>query len=81
MPELDTLYKNNSNLKNEIYKLLDYYIDMAENKIKETINNMYYEERLILKDKINIICKEILENDNPNDDFKVLVINSYLRYL
>ena len=81
MPELDTLYKNNSDSKNEIYKLLDYYIDMAENKIKETINNMYYEEKLILKEKLNIISKEILENDNPNDDFKVLVINSYIRYL
>lgn len=81
MPELDMLYKNNSKLKNEIYKLLDYYIDMVENKIKESINCMYYEERIILKDKINLICQEILDNDNPNDDFKVLVISSYLRYL
>ena len=81
MPELDILYKNNSDKKNQLYKLLDYYIDMAENKIKDIINDMYYEERLILKDKINLICKEILENDNPDDDFKVLVIKSYLRYL
>ena len=81
MPELDTLYKNNYNDKNEIYKLLDYYIDIVDNKIKLSINNLLYEEKLILKDKINIICKEILENDNPLDDFKVQVISSYLRYL
>ena len=35
---------------------------------------------LLLKEKINLICKDILENDDPDDDFKVLVINSYLRY-
>jgi len=81
MPELDSLYKNTYNDKNDLYKLLDYYIDVVDEKIKRNINNMLYEEKLILKDKINLICKEILENDNPNDDFKVQVISSYLRYL
>jgi len=81
MPELDVLYKNSYNDKNELYKLLDYYIDVVDQKIKAGINNMIYEEKLILKEKINIISKEILENDNPLDDFKVQVINSYLRYL
>lgn len=81
MPELDSLYKNTYNDKNDLYKLLDYYIDVVDEKIKCGINNMLYEEKLILKDKINLICKEILENDNPNDDFKVQVISSYLRYL
>lgn len=81
MPELDSLYKNTYNAKNDLYKLLDYYIDVVDEKIKRNINNMLYEEKLILKDKINLICKEILENDNPLDDFKVQVISSYLRYL
>lgn len=81
MPELDSLYKNTYNEKNDLYKLLDYYIDVVDDKIKRGINNMLYEEKLILKDKINLICKEILENDNPLDDFKVQVISSYLRYL
>ena len=81
MPDLDILYKNTYNSKNEVYKLLDYYIDVVDNKIKSSINKMYYEEKLILKEKINLICKEILENDNPLDDFKVQVISSYLRYL
>jgi len=81
MPELDELYKNTFNEQNELYKLLDYYIDKVDLNIKTSINNMYYEEKLLLKEKINIICKEILDNDNPNDDFKVQVISSYLRYL
>jgi len=81
MPELDNLYKNTYNDKNDLYKLLDYYIDVVDEKIKRNVNNMLYEEKLILKDKINLICKEILENDNPLDDFKVQVISSYLRYL
>ena len=81
MPELDQMYKNSYNKKDEKYKLLDYYVDVVDNKIKNTINNMIYEEKIILKEKINLISNEILNNDNPNDDFKVLVINSYLIYL
>lgn len=81
MPELDKLYKDNSKEKNKMYKLLDYYIDLVDGHIKKKINTLVYEEKLILKEKINIITKEILENDNPDDDFKALVINSYLKYL
>jgi len=81
MPELDKIYKENSNERNHLYKLLDYYIDLVDMHIKRVINKMYYEERLLLKDKINLICKEIKENDDPDDDFKILVISSYLRYL
>ena len=81
IPELDRLYNDNSNNRNEIYKLLDYYIDLVDSKVKIRINTLDYEEKLILRDKINIICREILSNNNPDDDFKVLVINNYLRYL
>ena len=54
---------------------------MVDSKVKIRINTLDYEEKLILRDKINIICREILSNNNPDDDFKVLVINNYLRYL
>lgn len=81
IPELDRIYSANSVYKNEIYKLLDYYIDLVDSQVKIRINTLDYEEKLILKDKINIICREILSNSNPDDDFKVLVINSYLKYL
>lgn len=81
MPELDKIYKENSKEKNKIYKLLDYYIDLVDTNIKKKINNLDYEEKLIIKEKINLICKEILENENPDDDFKVQVIKSYIRYL
>lgn len=81
LPELDKIYNDNSNKRNEVYKLLDYYIDLVEHNIKGSINKLDYEERLLLKEKINIICKEILENNNPDDDFKVLVINNYVKYL
>lgn len=81
IPELDKIYNDNSNNRNELFKLLDYYIDLVDSKVKLRINYLDYEEKLILKDKINIICREILSNDNPDDDFKVLVINSYLKYL
>lgn len=81
IPELDKIYNDNSISKNELFKLLDYYIDLVDSKVKLRINYLDYEEKLILKDKINIICREILSNDNPDDDFKVLVINSYLKYL
>jgi len=81
MPEIDKIYKENSEEKNRLYKLLDYYIDLVDSFIKKEINKLDYEEKLILKDKIKLICKEISENDNPEDDFKILVINSYIRYL
>lgn len=81
IPELDRIYNENANNKNEVYKLLDYYIDLVEYNIKKKINNLDYEEKLILREKINIICNEILSNDNPNDDFKVQVIKNYLKYL
>ena len=81
IPELDRIYNANSKYKNELFKLLDYYIDLVDSKVKIRINTLDYEEKLILRDKINIICREILSNNNPDDDFKVLVINSYLKYL
>ena len=81
IPELDKIYKENSEERNEIYKLLDYYIDLINNHIKRKINKLEYEEKIILKEKIKLICKQILENDNEDDDFKVQVINSYLVYL
>lgn len=81
IPELDRIYNENANNKNEVYKLLDYYIDLVEFNIKKKINELGYEERLLLKEKINIICREILDNNNPFDDFKVQVINNYMKYL
>lgn len=81
IPELDRLYNNNSNNKNELYKLLDYYIDLVDLNIKQRINKLDYEEKILLKEKINLIIYDILNNDNPDDDFKVLVINNYMKYL
>ena len=81
IPELDRLYNENSIKKNKLYKLLDYYIDLVDELIKKNINMLNYDEKLLLKDKINVISYEILHNDREDDDFKVQVINSYLRYL
>lgn len=79
--ELDRLYNNNSNKRNKLYKLLDYYIDLVDGNIKKNINMLDYEEKLILKEKLNTICYDILHNDTVSDDFKVQVINSYFIYL
>lgn len=81
IPELDRLYNENSIKKNKLYKLLDYYIDLVDELIKKNINMLNYDEKLLLKDKINVISYEILHNDREDDDFIVQVINSYLRYL
>ncbi len=81
IPELDKLYNNNSNKKNKLYKLLDYYIDLLNSNIKRDILNLDYEEKIILKEKLNTICYDILHNDTSSDDFKVQVINSYFIYL
>jgi len=81
IPELDRLYDINSSNKNELYKLLDYYIDLVEINIKNKINRLNYEERLLLKEKIDIICDEILSNNDPSDDFKVQVIKNYIKYI
>lgn len=81
IPELDRIYNDNSTNKNQIYKLMDYYIDLVDNNIKLRINKLEYEEKVLLKEKINAICYDILHNDIRDDDFKVLVINSYLKYL
>lgn len=81
IPELDRLYNENSIKKNKLYKLLDYYIDLVDEIIKKNINMLNYDEKLLLKDKINVISYEILHNDREDDDFKVQVINSYIRYL
>lgn len=81
MPEIDKVYNDNSKKNNELFKLLDYYIDLVDNNIKKRINVLDYEEKLILKDKLNAICYDILNNETKDDDFKALVINSYIRYL
>lgn len=81
MPEIDKVYNDNSKKNNELFKLLDYYIDLVDSNIKKKINVLDYEEKLILKDKLNAICYDILNNETKDDDFKALVINSYIRYL
>ena len=81
IPRLNKMYDNNYNKNNRVYKLLDYYIDLVDNNVKQRINNLEYSEKLVLKDKINAICYEILHNDDKYDDFKVLIISNYLRYL
>ena len=81
IPELDRLYNLNSNKKNKLYKLLDYYIDVLDTDIKNSISNLEYEERLLLREKLETICYDILHNDIDSDDFKVQVINNYFKYL
>lgn len=81
MPEIDKVYNDNFKKNNELFKLLDYYIDLVDSNIKKRINVLDYEEKLILKDKLNAICYDILNNETKDDDFKALVINSYIRYL
>ena len=81
IPELNRIYNNNSKDRNELYKLLDYYIDLVDGDIKRKISKLGYEEKLVLKDKINVICFEILHNESKDDDFKVMIIKSYLKYL
>ena len=81
MPELDKLYKETYNSDNNIFKILDYYIDLLDINIKKKINNLEYEERVLLKEKITFISKDILSNATEEDDFKALVMNSYLKYL
>ena len=81
IPELNKLYDDNYKENNKVYKLLDYYIDLVDSDIKLRISKLTYEEKLVIKDKINTICYEILHNDTKSDDFKVLIISNYLRYL
>ncbi len=81
IPELHILYKENSVTKNELYKLIDYYIDIIEINLKQKINKLSHIEKIILKEKLDLICQEFLSNDRKDDDFKALVIKNYLRYL
>ena len=81
IPELNKLYDDNYKENNKVYKLLDYYIDLVDSDIKLRISKLTYDEKLVIKDKINTICYEILHNDTKSDDFKVLIISNYLRYL
>ena len=81
MPELDKLYKENYEANNNLYKILDYYIDLLDINIKKQINKLIYEEKLLLKEKINIISKEILSKQKEEDDIKAKVMNSNIKYL
>lgn len=81
IPSLINLYKENSKEKNELYKLLDYYITIVENSTKDKIKVMSYEERLILKEKLKILCDEFASNDKVEDDYKIPIIEEYIRYL
>ena len=81
IPELNRIYNDNYKSNNKLSKLLDYYIDLVDDNIKSRIYKLDYNEKLVLKDKINAICFEILHNDTKSDDFKVLIIRNYLRYL
>ena len=81
MPELNVLYNNNYKNNNKVSKLLDYYIDLVDESIKSRIYKLDYNEKEVLKDKINAICYGILHNDTTSDDFKVLIIKNYFKYL
>ena len=81
MPILSEIYNNRFNINDKTYKVLDYYIDFLNNSIKHRISLLTYHEKLVLKDKINSICYDILHNNDSDDDFKVLIIKNYLRYL
>ncbi len=80
-PVLFLMYKENSNEKKELYKLLDYYLSIVELTIKNNINQMLYEERIMLKEKLEVICKELATNDREDDDYKIPIIESYIKYL
>ena len=47
----------------------------------DVVSNLEYEERLLLREKLETICYDILHNDIDSDDFKVQVINNYFKYL
>ena len=81
MPILDKLYKETYKSNNNIFQILDYYIDLLDINIKKQINNLEYEEKLLLREKIMFISKDILSNATEEDDFKALVMNSYIKYL
>ncbi len=78
IPELNIIYKENNIEKN---KLLDNYLNKIDNVVKERINKLEYKDKNILKIKLNIISKELLNDKNIDNDFKANIINSYLRYL
>ena len=78
IPELNIIYKENNKEKN---KLLDNYLNKIDNVIKERINKLEYKDKNILKIKLNIISKELLNDKNIDNDFKANIINNYLRYL
>ena len=78
IPELNIIYKENNKEKN---KLIDNYLNKIDNVIKERINKLEYKDKNILKIKLNIISKELLNDKNIDNDFKANIINNYLRYL
>ena len=81
IPVLHKIYDENYLKDKKLSKLLDYYIDLVDSNIKRRLSKLDYIEKLVLKDKINAISYGILHNNTKSDDFKVMIINNYLKYI